>query len=99
MATGKNLCNTRKRPRGFASWNPSGSTLEVLDAVNDVLDEYSANLPLTVRQIFYRLCGRNAIEKTEQGYGRLQEHLVRARVEQASSPLTPSATMAFIGRL
>ena len=79
MATGKNFCNTRKRPRGFASWNPSGSTLEVLDAVNDVLDEYSANLPLTVRQIFYRLCGRNAIEKTEQGYGRLQEHLVRAR--------------------
>jgi hypothetical protein len=44
-----------------------------------VLDEYAQQLPLTVRQIFYRLVGAHAYEKTERAYRRLCEHLVRAR--------------------
>jgi hypothetical protein len=36
-------------------------------------------LPLTIRQIFYRLVGAHNYEKTEQAYARLCEHLNRAR--------------------
>src|SRR5262249_36494428 len=36
-------------------------------------------LPLTLRQIFYRLVGAHGYEKTERAYERLGEHLVRAR--------------------
>src|SRR5262249_15806358 len=38
-----------------------------------------ANLPLTIRQIFYRLVGAHDYEKTERAYQRLVEHLNRAR--------------------
>jgi hypothetical protein len=44
-----------------------------------VLDEYEDYLPLTIRQIFYRLVGRHDYEKTERAYARLCEHLNRAR--------------------
>jgi len=37
------------------------------------------HLPLTVRQVFYRLVATYGFEKTERAYGRLCEHLVRAR--------------------
>jgi hypothetical protein len=47
--------------------------------VQAVLDEYSAYLPLTVRQIFYRLVSVHGYEKTERAYDRLGEHLNRAR--------------------
>ena len=36
-------------------------------------------LPLTVRQTFYRLVGAWGYDKTELAYGRLGEHLNRAR--------------------
>ena len=44
-----------------------------------MLAEYVDHLPLTLRQIFYRLVGAYAYEKTEQAYERLCEHLNRAR--------------------
>jgi hypothetical protein len=44
-----------------------------------VLEEYEDHVPLTVRQIFYRLVGLHAYEKTENAYARLSEMLVRAR--------------------
>jgi hypothetical protein len=44
-----------------------------------VLKEYEAHLPLTVRQIFYRLVASFGYEKTELAYNRLAEALVRAR--------------------
>ena len=44
-----------------------------------VLDEYEDYLPLTIRQIFYRLVGAHNYEKTERAYARLCEHLNRAR--------------------
>jgi len=69
----------RTRVRGFAPWAPRGETLQLLDQVRGVLDEYEDYLPLTIRQIFYRLVGAYEYEKTEQAYNRLCEHLNRAR--------------------
>lgn len=70
------------RPRGYAAWNPRTETLSVLDDVRSVLHEYQAHLPLTARQIFYRLVGQYEFEKTERAYARLCEYLVRARRAQ-----------------
>jgi hypothetical protein len=72
---------TRKwaRPRGFANWMPRPDTATLLAQVQTVLAEYQAYLPLTIRQIFYRLVGAHGYEKTDHAYGRLCEHLNRAR--------------------
>jgi hypothetical protein len=69
----------RTRVRGFAPWTPRAETQALLDQVRGVLDEYEAYLPLTIRQIFYRLVGAHEYEKTERAYARLCEHLNRAR--------------------
>lgn len=69
----------RTRPRGFAEWNPRPDTLALVQAVTDVLAEYQAHLPLTCRQIFYRLVATRAFEKTEKAYSRLCETIGRAR--------------------
>ncbi len=71
--------NGHKRPRGYAPWRPQTKTRALLEAVEEVLDEYSEHLPLTVRQIFYRLVGTIGYPKDENAYARLCEHLVRAR--------------------
>lgn len=71
-----------QRPRGFADWNPKPETLALIDQVNAVFQEYRAQLPLTLRQVFYRLVGAYGYEKTERAYSRLGEHLVRARRAQ-----------------
>lgn len=70
---------SHRRPRGYANWRPQRKTQVILDRVAAVLDEYADYLPLTVRQIFYRLVGAYGYEKTERAYARLCEHLVRAR--------------------
>ena len=69
----------RTRPRGFVSWTPSPQSTALLDQVNAILDEYRAYLPLTVRQVFYRLVGAHDYEKTERAYMRLCELMNRAR--------------------
>jgi hypothetical protein len=69
----------RRRPKGYADWRPHPKTRVLLDQVAEVLDEYDEHLPLSVRQIFYRLVGRFEYEKTERAYDRLAEALVRAR--------------------
>jgi hypothetical protein len=69
----------RTRVRGFAPWTPRGETQQLLDLVLAVLAEYAEYLPLTIRQIFYRLVGVHSYEKTERAYKRLCEHLNRAR--------------------
>lgn len=71
--------NGRRRPRGYADWRPHARTLDLLDGVRVVLGEYHEHLPLTIRQIFYRLVGLEIIGKTERDYNRLCEHLNRAR--------------------
>jgi hypothetical protein len=69
----------RPRARGFAAWTPRQDTLALLELVRAILIEYADYVPLTLRQIFYRLVGAHNYEKTEQAYERLGEHLVRAR--------------------
>jgi hypothetical protein len=73
------LLGGARRVRGFAPWSPQGTTLQLLDQVRGVLGEYEDHLPLTIRQIFYRLVGAHDYEKTERAYARLCEHLNRAR--------------------
>ncbi len=70
------------RPRGFAPWNPAEESLALIDQVKMVLREYREHLPLTARQIFYRLVGAYGYEKTERAYSNLCEKLVRARRAQ-----------------
>ena len=69
----------KTRPRGFASWSPEKATLALLAQVQGILDEYIDHLPLTIRQIFYRLVGAHDYEKSDRAYQRLIEHLNRAR--------------------
>jgi len=52
-----------------------------MEQVQEILREYQSQLPLTIRQIFYRLVARHGFEKTEKGYDRLIEMLGRARRE------------------
>jgi hypothetical protein len=72
----------KTRPRGFCSWNPQPHSAELLDKVRSVLAEYEAYLPLTVRQVFYRLVGAHGYDKTERAYDRLSDNLNRARRAQ-----------------
>ena len=66
------------RPRGFAPWKPQSDTLALLDTVRAILTDYEDELPLTVRQIFYRMVSQG-YSKTEQAYKSLADKLNRAR--------------------
>lgn len=69
-----------RRPRGpVPAWRPHGQTLRVLAAVDDVLDRYADQLPLSLRQIFYVLVSDEVLPKTERAYKNLCEHLGMAR--------------------
>jgi hypothetical protein len=70
---------THKRPKGYAAWRPQKKTSRLIMQVKEVLKEYEDYLPLTARQIFYRLVGTKDYPKTEAAYKKLCEHLVRAR--------------------
>lgn len=67
------------RPRGLVPWNPHRRTQGLLTQVGAVLKEYRDHLPLTCRQLFYRLVGAYGYPKDEKGYGRLLETMNRAR--------------------
>lgn len=67
------------RPKGYAEWTPSRDTRAVLTAVGQILEEYRQYLPMTARQIFYRLVGGYGYPKTDRSYKNLCNHLVRAR--------------------
>lgn len=70
----------RGRPRGYIrDYKPQRATLELLEQVEAVLVEYRDALPLTCRQIFYRLVGKHDYPKDERAYARLCEHLNKAR--------------------
>jgi hypothetical protein len=69
----------RVRPRGIIAWNPHPKTHLLLDQVIAILDEYADYLPLTLRQIFYRLVGVYKYDKDEKAYERLGETLNKAR--------------------
>lgn len=68
------------RPKGWITdWRPQSKTLQLLEHVDEVLATYQEHLPLTARQIFYRLVAIHGYEKTENGYERLCGVIVRAR--------------------
>jgi hypothetical protein len=68
------------RPRGFiASWRPSEKSEALLEQLAQVFVTYAEQLPLTLRQCFYRLVARFAYEKTERAYKRLGELVNIAR--------------------
>jgi hypothetical protein len=69
----------RRRTRGYITWRPQARTRALLAQVDAVLVEYADYLPLTVRQIFYRLVAAHGYEKTEAAAERLGEHLRHAR--------------------
>lgn len=69
----------KHRPRGFASWRPQGDAMALLDDVEAVLEAFRSFLPLTIRQIFYRLVATTGFPKTEKAYKRLGQVLNRAR--------------------
>jgi hypothetical protein len=66
------------RAKGFAPWKPQKRTEPLLADIAAVLDEYREYLPLTVRQVFYRLVGKGH-PKTENFYATVQEVCNRAR--------------------
>ena len=70
---------TRTRAKGYADWRPQDKTLALVDAVREILEEYQAHLPLTIRQVFYRLVGVYGYPKDENAYERLCNALNRAR--------------------
>ena len=67
------------RPRGFAEWNPQRKTRDLLFQVNSVLADFRDHLPVTARQVFYRLVAVFDYEKSDASYDRLLETLNRAR--------------------
>lgn len=80
MATG--------RPRGFIEdWNPRPHVANLVSFVQDILEVERDYLPLTLRQIFYRIVSQyigeqhNGFEfgKTEKHYKRLCESMNKAR--------------------
>ena len=74
------MTNTTTRHRGpNLNWKPQKKTLVLLNQIDKVLDEYAAHLPLTARQVYYRLVATRNYAKTENAYARLCETLVDAR--------------------
>jgi hypothetical protein len=70
------------RKRGYIAWNPAPASLALLNDIQAVLEDNTAYLPMTGRQIYYALVARNQLDKTEKGYKRLLEVLVKARRSQ-----------------
>lgn len=64
---------------GYTPYKPSDDTRYWLECTREILSEYQAELPLTVRQIFYRLVASYGYDKTEKAYSRLASILTRAR--------------------
>ena len=69
------------RSRDFIEYSPrSQAVIQLINDVKVVLEENKEYLPLTLRQIFYRLVVKSQINKTEKAYkNSLLETMVRAR--------------------
>jgi hypothetical protein len=72
--------NGGARPKGYINqYRPQRKTRALLNQVLAVLDEYRDHLPLTERQVFYRLVGVYKYPKTAEASARLSTHLTNAR--------------------
>ncbi|MET9428422.1 MULTISPECIES: hypothetical protein [unclassified Streptomyces] len=69
-----------RRPRGYQpGWQPRPATEQLLAEVEMVLGRYAAQLPLTIRQIWYATVADGALAKQERTYRRLVDMLGMAR--------------------
>ena len=64
--------------KGFAAWKPQKKTEALLADIERVLVEYRSYLPMTVRQVFYRLVGLG-YPKSEGFYDKVQDACNRGR--------------------
>jgi hypothetical protein len=69
----------RTRPKGYATWAPQQHTRALIADVQEILRDQADYLPLTARQVFYRLVGVYGYPKDENAYERLCNALGRAR--------------------
>lgn len=66
--------------KGYTAWKPSSPRVrKLIRDTRDVLAEFQADLPLTMRQIYYRLVATNKIGKTFNDYQYMDHNLTRAR--------------------
>lgn len=71
--------NNSTRAKGYAPWRPQEKTLRLVGQIREILEELDDYLPLTARQLFYRLVGAYGYPKDERAYERLCNALGRAR--------------------
>ena len=65
---------------GLAPYTPYGKRRMLIDHVHGVLDDYAGSLPLTVRQIYYRLVATHShYPKDQKFYRQLVDTIARAR--------------------
>jgi len=43
------------RVKGYAAWRPQAATYKIIEDIEKAIEQYREHLPLTIRQIFYRL--------------------------------------------
>lgn len=67
------------RARGWIEWRPRAETALLVAQIQNVLEEYRVHVPLTLRQIFYRLVGAHGFAKDERAYKRLADTVGKAR--------------------
>ena len=65
--------------RGFIAWKPRRDALVLVQEIKSVLAEYDKHLPLTLRQVYYRLVATRGYPKTEAFYERLLRVAGKAR--------------------
>ncbi|MGA5097419.1 hypothetical protein ACPCAC_08615 [Streptomyces lavendulocolor] len=69
-----------RRPRGYQpDWQPRPATQQLLAAVEFILGRYAAQLPLTIRQIWYAAVSEGVLARQERTYKRLVDLLGMAR--------------------
>jgi len=74
------VINETRNPLGYLhDWRPYHKSEVMLGQVKCILDEYAAHLPLTCRQIYYRMIGEFGHKKGKQFERSLYDLLVNAR--------------------
>lgn len=64
---------------GYARWSPRPKGVLLVEQVNEILSDMRSYLPLTCRQIFYRMVAAYDYPKSESAYNNLLYYLGRAR--------------------
>jgi hypothetical protein len=80
--------------RGYAAWKPKGEAAYWVTRVQEVLQAYREEWPLSNRQLFYRLVAEHGYDKTEKAYNKLTQMVSRGR-RAGLLDWAPSATAAW----